>query len=251
MKLFEEDLKSTILNRERISKNKNLLYWYQISYKKLFNDIKSFNGLRVLEIGSGTSPIKIFYPHINTSDILPLDFVDYHFNALDINTCKQLEGQTFDIITFSNVLHHLERPIDFLTACQKKLNSGGKIIFLEPYLSFFSFPIYKYIHYEKTITNVDEPLIKHIDGPLSTSNQALPYLIFFRNKSWQNLIKQHYKIEYLTYFTFLSYFLTGGISHNYRIPHILYKIIFKIDLFISKLFPRLFSSFFIIKLCKK
>lgn len=207
--------------------------------------------LAILEIGSGTSPITHFYPNVKTNDIMPLSFIDFKFDALEIDSCKELEGKTFDIITFSNVMHHLKKPIDFIIKCNKKLNNNGKIIFLEPHFGFLSGFIYKYIHHEATDMNIIIPEIEQVEGPLSTSNIGLPYLIFFKKEMWRNGLLDQYRIERITYFTFISYFLTGGISHKLPIPLFLFKFIFKADAFFAKKFPKIFGTFFILQLSKK
>jgi len=251
MNQFDKDLKITIDNRSKLFKNKNLLYWYKKSYEVIFNNIENIDNLSILEIGSGTSPIKHFYPNIKTSDILPLDHCDYKFDALKIDDLNELDGKTFDIITFSNVLHHIEKPLDFLLKCEKRLNENGRLIFLEPYLSFFSRFIYKYIHHELTDESIIKPEINCIQGPLSSSNSALPYLIFVKNNQWCSLVKEKFDIKQIFYFTSLSYFFTGGISHKFPIPHFIYRGIFIIDSFLTRLFPKLLSSFFILQLEKR
>lgn len=250
MDLLDKDIATTLVNKKRLVENKNLLFWYQKSYQQFFKDIEHMERLSILEIGSGTSPIQQFYPQIKTSDIMKLDYVDYQFDALEIDTCNELEGLSFDIITFSNVLHHLRKPLDFLERCEKKLKPGGKLIFLEPDYSLLSNLVYKF-HHEVTDFGIKKPEIEHIEGPLSTSNMALPCLIFFKNHNWRATVEQKYEIGKPFYFTSLSYFLTGGISHKFPVPHFLYKGIFAVDFFLTRLLPKLFSSFFILELKKK
>lgn len=248
---FEKDKIITSENRKNLLKNSNLLYWYEKSYDRMFQDIENISDLKILEIGSGTSPIKHFYPNVVTSDILPLNYLNHIFDAHEIDSCETLENLTFDIITFSNVLHHLKRPVEFLLNCENKLNKNGKIIFLEPNFGILASFIYKYIHHEDTDMSISRPEIQNIKGPLSSSNIALPYLIFFGDKNWDSEIKKHYRIRVTSHFTSLSYFITGGISYRMAIPQFLYGIIFHIDFYVTKWFPKLFSSFFIIELSKR
>jgi len=250
MDLLDKDIATTITNKKRLNGNKNLLFWYKKSYEQFFKDVKDLNSLQILEIGSGTSPIQQYYPHIKTSDIMKLDYVDYQFDALEMDTCKELEGLTFDIITFSNVLHHIRKPLDFLDICEKKLKANGKIIFLEPDHSLLSSFIYLF-HHEVTDMKITKPEIEHIQGPLSSSNMAIPYLVFFKNKEWYERVNKKYQIAKPSAFTSTSYFLTGGISHKFPVPHFIYRGIFAIDAFLTRLFPRLFSAFFILELRKR
>jgi SAM-dependent methyltransferase len=182
---------------------------------------------------------------------LPLDFVEYHFDAREMESCEALKGKTFDVITFSNVLHHIRQPLELLKSCEKKLNENGRVIFLEPNFSLLSGFIYRYIHYEYSNKHIDRPELENIQGPLSSSNIALPYLIFFKRKEWRKLVEAHFEVERISYFTSLSYFLSGGISHRIPIPGYLYKVAFLFDQWLTRMFPSLLASFFVLSLKKR
>ena len=88
--------------------------------------------LSILEIGSGTSPLKRFHPNVVTSDVLELDYLDLVFDCHEIDKLVRIEDNSLDVITLTNVLHHLKSPIDFLNAAAAKLKPGGKVIATEP-----------------------------------------------------------------------------------------------------------------------
>jgi len=249
--VFASDKHLTLKNRERLSGNPNLLYWYKKLYEYQFQGTSDFDRKKVLEIGSGTSPLKRFYPNIRTSDILELDYLDYIFDAHDIDTVALIEDHSLDIITMTNVLHHLRDPILFLIKASKKLVPGGKIICVEPYFSFLSKFIYLYMHHEHTNLKINRPCIEQVESPLSSANIALPFLIFF--KQMDDALREIYDFskDNVTFFSSLSYMVTGGISRTIRLPGLLYKIFFNFDLFISKSFPRYTASFFILQLTKR
>jgi hypothetical protein len=67
-----KDRAITLRNRARLDANQNLLFWYRELYRDQFKDVPSPEALSILEIGSGTSPLKQFHSNIVTSDILIL-----------------------------------------------------------------------------------------------------------------------------------------------------------------------------------
>ena len=250
--LLGKDTEKTLQNREKLSLNKNLLFWYSKLYEDQFEAVQDASSLKILEIGSGTSPLKRFIPIVMTSDVMRLDYLDYIMDAHEIDKVTSLKDNSLDIITMTNVLHHLQDPLLFLTRASLKLKPGGKIIFTEPFFSIVSKCIYVNLHHEPTDFHVQMPKLDKIEGPLSSANIALPYLIFFEKK-WDGPLQQQYeyRINEFRYFSSISYYLSGGISRSFKLPHLLYKIVFHLDLMLSKHFPRFFASFFTCTMTKK
>ena len=251
--LFEHDLQHTLANRQKLQTNKNLLYWYQQLYEEMFSDIEGIHSKRVLEIGSGTSPLSLFYPHVLTSDIMPLEYLDYVFDAHAIDHVEQIGDESLDIITLTNVLHHLQEPLVFLINSAIKLKTGGQIIVAEPYFSTVSAWIFSHFHPEPSIFDITDPVLEKIEGPLSSANQAIPYMLFFRKTAWKEALTEHYSYSEraISYFSGISYMATGGISRAFPIPHPVYQLFFKLDRTLSMIFPHILSSFFIVRLIKR
>lgn len=252
MNIKDADRIRTIENRRNLFKNKNLLFWYRQLYTSQFSAHGDLDKFVVLEIGSGTSPLKHFYPTVLTNDVLRLDYLDYSFDCHRIDEVQEIPDGSIDILTMTNVLHHLKNPLLFLRNASSKLKQGGRLIMTEPYLSLISRCIYQYIHHEYCSVDISEPVITDIEGPLTSANSAIPYLIFFSGRGWERTLKDIYFIDYsnVNHFTSLSYFLTGGISRQFPIPHIFYKFLFKIDETITKRASSAFSSFFTLELRK-
>ncbi len=251
--MLEHDKERTLKNRERLFLNKNLLYWYKNLYKTQFLDIEELSKKKILEIGSGASALKHFYGHVLTSDILGLDYLDHQIDCQKIDRCLAIPDSTLDIITMTNVLHHLQDPIACLKKMSFKLKPGGSVIMAEPYYSYISRLIYKYIHSEPSVFDIERPVIKDIRGPLSSANIAIPYMLFFSDKGWDRELLGSYDFSKndVKHYSSFSYMATGGMSMKIPIPHFLYKVLFWIDIYIAKTFPGIFSSFFIIKLVKR
>ncbi len=240
------DRAKTLRNRARLESNGNLLFWYRELYRDQFKDLPRPEALSILEIGSGASPLKRFHPNVVTSDVLELDYLDLVFDCHEIDKLVRIQDNSLDVITLTNVLHHLKSPIDFLNAAAAKLKPGGKVIATEPYFSVLSSFIFKYLHHEEVGFRISEPELEEVEGPLASANIALPWLIFCRRRDWLERLNGNYDIHRLSVrpFSALSYMMTGGISRKVPIPGFLYRVTFPIDLALSRYFPWLCASFF-------
>src|SRR5438046_10755313 len=70
-----KDRTITLHNRARLGANRNLLFWYRELYRDQFTDFPDPATLAILEIGSGTSPLKQFHCNVVTSDVLDFDYL--------------------------------------------------------------------------------------------------------------------------------------------------------------------------------
>jgi hypothetical protein len=173
-----KDRAATLRNRARLGANKNLLFWYRELYRDQFKDFPNPAELSILEIGSGTSPLKQFLSNVVTSDVLDLDYLDLVFDCHGIDRLDAIKDNSLDVISPTNVLHHLKSPIAFLNDAASKLKSGGKVIATEPFFSVLSTPIFKYLHHEPVDFQISDPELANVRGPLESANIALPWLIF-------------------------------------------------------------------------
>jgi SAM-dependent methyltransferase len=249
---FERDLEAALGNRENIIANDNLLFWYQKLYQIQMQSIGYQPGFRVLEVGSGSSVLKKFYPDVVTSDFLPMKHVDFCADAQKLGENTDI-GSGFDAIVMTNVLHHIQEPLKFFEGANQILKPGGKISFLEPYFSLLSSILYRStesIHGEGINFSVQSPNLSSYQGPLSSANMALPQLMLIKGKFFEGVSK-NFDVRSTEYFTFLSYFMTGGTKKNYGLPSGLYRSYFSLDKRLTELFPKIFASFFLSLLEKK
>ena len=248
-----EDRAATLRNRARLGANKNLLFWYRELYRDQFRDLPNPQTLLILEVGSGTSPLKQFLSNVITSDVLDLDYLDLVFDCHEIDKLDAIKDSSIDVITLTNVLHHLKSPIGFLNRAARKLKSGGKVIATEPFFSVLATPIFKYLHHEPVDFGVSEPALGEVRAPLASANIALPWLIFFRRPEWVQRLSKSFDIATLSTrpFSALSYMATGGISQRLPVPRFLYRTFFSMDLTLSRCFPRFCASFFTLTLTRR
>ena len=249
---YAKDREQTLRNRARLAGNRNLLYWYEQLYRDQFRNLGDVSRLDILEIGSGVSPLTEFYPSVRTSDVLDLNYLNYTFDCHELDKFKAIPDQSLDVITLTNVLHHLKRPIEFLSKAALKLKPSGLVIATEPYFSVLSTIIYKFLHHEPVDFSIQEPELAEVRGPLFSANECLPWLIFTR-PAWRDDVQETYEFESQPFrpFTALAYFATGGISHRLPIPLSIYRSFFAFDLGLSRLFPRACAAFFTITLRRR
>ena len=248
-----DDRLMTLRNRERLAQNRNLVFWYRELYRNQFKDFPDPAALSILEIGSGTSPLKQFHPNVITSDVLDLDYLDLVFDCHEIERLDAIEDNSLDVITLTNVLHHLKRPIVFLNSAAVKLKPRGKVIATEPFFSALSTLLYKRLHHEPVDFQISEPELIDVQGPLTSANQAVPWLIFFRRRDWLQRLNGSYDVANLSVrpFSALSYMATGGISHKLPVPHFLYRTLLPVDLAFSRCFPHVCAAFFTVTLTRR
>jgi len=248
-----QDRARTLRNRERLVQNRNLLFWYRELYQEQFRDLAAPETLSILEIGSGTSPLKEFHSNIVTSDILDLDYLDLVFDCHDIDKLDEIKDNSLDVITLTNVLHHLKSPTAFLNRAAHKLKPAGKVIATEPFFSVLSTAIFKYLHHEPVDFRISEPELRYVQGPLGSANIALPWLIFFQNREWLQRLNDNFDFTSFSArpFSALSYMATGGISRRLPVPRFLYRMLFSVDLALSRRFPHFCAAFFTATLTRR
>ena len=248
-----EDCAVTLRNRARLGANQNLLFWYGELYRDQFKGFPDPAALSILEVGSGTSPLKRFLPNVVTSDVLDLDHLDLVFDCHEIDKFDAIRDESIDVITLTNVLHHLKSPIAFLNRAANKLKPNGQVIATEPFFSLLSTPIFKYLHHEPIDFEISEPQLKNVRGALASANIALPWLIFFHRRDWADDLSENYDVANASvrFFSAVSYMATGGISRKLPVPAWLYRAFFPMDLFLSRCCPRACASFFTIALSRR
>jgi SAM-dependent methyltransferase len=131
---------------------------------------------RVLDIGGGTAHIKDFKPDIVSTDILSFPGIDVVADAHRL----PFADQSFAGVVMLDVLHHLERPIEFLQEASRVLEPGGRLVMIEPAMTAVARQFYHHFHVEPVDMNADafaEVEINPERDPFD-ANQAVPTLLF-------------------------------------------------------------------------
>jgi SAM-dependent methyltransferase len=130
----------------------------------------------VLELGGGSGNFKGFAPNVISSDILPTKWLDVACDAHQLPFCDE----SFGAIVLFDVLHHLQRPPMFLVDAARVLKPGGRIVMMEPGITWGSGLFYRMFHDEPVDMTADpyEAGLLDPDKDPYDANQAIPTLLF-------------------------------------------------------------------------
>src|ERR1700686_3368736 len=137
-----------IIHRDLWEKKQSLRLLYGDFHRRL---LESCPPGRVLDIGSGTAHIKDFRPDIVSTDILPFPGIDGVADAHRLPFPNKL----FSGVVMLDVLHHLERPIEFLKEASRVLKPGGRLAMIEPAMTTVARRFYDRFHEEPVDMRVD------------------------------------------------------------------------------------------------
>jgi SAM-dependent methyltransferase len=103
----------------------------------------------IVELGAGIGHMTAAarargYTRWVSTEILPVDRVGVRCDALRL----PFRTGSVDRIVFIDVLHHLGAPKAFFREAARALKPGGKVVCIEPWVTAFSYPIYRFIHHE-------------------------------------------------------------------------------------------------------
>jgi SAM-dependent methyltransferase len=169
-----------------------------------------------LELGGGTGNFKAFAPNVVSTDIVPLPWLDTVADAQNL----PFDNQSFDNIVMFDVLHHIENVTLFFDEALRVLRPGGRVVMMEPYISFASWPIYHFLHPEP-VDFKQNPLDWVEPSPERKpfdANQAFATILFERQYSlFQKKYPQFVK-RYHHRLSFFAYPLSGGFDKPSLLP---------------------------------
>jgi SAM-dependent methyltransferase len=130
----------------------------------------------ILDLGGGTAHIKESRPDAISVDILKFPGIDV---VADAHRLPFKDGALSGIIML-DVMHHLERPIDFLKEAARVLRRGGILAMIEPAMTTIAHGFYHRFHEEPVdmIADPFAPVVTNPDRDPFDANQAIPTLLF-------------------------------------------------------------------------
>jgi SAM-dependent methyltransferase len=210
-----------LTDRRRIWRSKRIL---KRLYDKWCGAIaEALNPGNTLELGGGSGNLKDFFPHTISSDVVYVPWLDAVLDAHELPFRKN----SFENIVLFDVLHHLIAPALFFHEAKRVLRPKGRIVIMEPYVSWCSFFVYRFLHAEGMNWPVDPFQIDRSGekrNPFS-GNQAIPTLMFekYRTRFIEDFPRL--KIIMEEKLDFFIYPLSGGFHNPSLCPLFLYPVL--------------------------
>jgi SAM-dependent methyltransferase len=134
---------------------------------------------KTLELGGGSGILKEFLPPVITTDIVFAPWLDAVIDAHAL----PFRNESLDNIVLFDVLHHLAATADFFHEVERVLKPEGRVVMMEPYVSWVSFFVYRFLHKEGMRWDVNPFAVHQAAGKAPfEGNQALPTLIFEKHR---------------------------------------------------------------------
>lgn len=204
--------------------------------------LKCTSTSKIVEIGTGGGLSTYFLSDLNyvKSDAVKTRFADEVVDAQNF----PYDDESLDVIFGVDVFHHIPKPFDFLKEAERCLKPGGKILLIEPAITPFSWPVYKFLHPEPMKWSIKISKDSRYSGDdVMDANNALPSKVF-PNNSEGNLLSYEIDLRYTSsLFGFISMLSAGGINSPISIPLLNRKVkkLFDWEMRRSSKFRSLFS----------
>jgi SAM-dependent methyltransferase len=207
-----DDPRTSALRRQVILQNKFLLQIYYEWYQLLKSSLHD-SGFGILELGSGGGFLSKFIPGIISSEV-------FYFPDTDITLDGQrlpFASQSLQAIFMTNVLHHIPDNRLFFSEAARCIKKGGCISMIEPWNTPWSKFIYTILHHEPFQSSALEWELQ-AEGPLTTANDALPWIILERDRAKFESEFPEWAIKKVLLIMPFRYLVSGGVSLRQLMP---------------------------------
>ena len=165
---------------------------------------------RVLDIGGGTAHIKDVRSDIVSTDILLFPGIDVVADAHRL----PFPDESFMGVVMLDVLHHLERPIEFLREASRVLKPGGRLAMIEPAMTTLARRFYDYFHAEPVDMDADPfaDVAINPDRDPFDANQAIPTLLFATSAACRRVeeVIPSLRVRSVKWLSLFAYPMSGG-----------------------------------------
>jgi len=199
---------------------------------------RNLNGLSI-EVGAGPGFFKQFAPDILSTDLIWCPWLDAIADAQQLPFRSNSVSNVFGL----DMLHHLATPMTFLSEVSRVLIPGGRLILVEPWITPFSYFIFRFLHQERCDLSETPWVLKRPGEALEKlafdGNQAIPYLLFGpKHRSTTLSSLPELKLKALEPFCLFAYLLSGGFKPMNLLPESLYPVMSKFERATSPLWRR-------------
>ncbi|MGB8477009.1 MAG: methyltransferase domain-containing protein [Candidatus Acidiferrum sp.] len=192
-----------------------------------------------LEVGAGPGFFKQVAPDIISTDLVWCPWLDAIADAQQLPCRSASLANIFGL----DMLHHLASPMTFLSEVERVLAPGGRLILVEPWITPFSYFIFRFLHQERCDLS-ETPWLHHQAGAMPEKmafdgNQAIPYLLFGPGHR-VNTLSSLPGLKLLAHepFCLFAYLLSGGFKKMNFLPEFAYPAVSKFERATSPLWRR-------------
>jgi SAM-dependent methyltransferase len=193
-----------------------------------------------IEVGAGPGVFKQVAPDIFSTDLIWCTWLDAIADAQQLPFRAASVTNVFGL----DMLHHLATPMVFLSEVSRILAPGGRLILVEPWITPFSYLIFRFMHQERCDLS-ETPWLSNQANAVPEKmafdgNQAIPYLLFgprHRSNTLNSL--PALKLVALEPFCLLAYLLSGGFKPMNFLPQSLYPALSTFERATSPLWRRI------------
>jgi SAM-dependent methyltransferase len=188
--------------------------WYDLIRRRIPDGVGP-----VVELGSGAGFMKECIPGVVTTDVLDVEGVDC---VLHPDGRLPFADRSLRAIVMTDVLHHLGDPRAFFREATRAVGHGGAVVMIEPWVTPWSSFVFRRFHPEPFRPDAGDWEFPS-DGPLSGSNQALPWIIFQRDRRRFEREFPSWTIAAVEPLMPFAYLFSGGVSLRSLAPGWAYR----------------------------
>ena len=105
----------------------------------------------IVELGAGPGFFREYFPESISTDVIFTPWVDVVCDGCRMPFREASAGA----VVMLDVIHHLPKPLDFLSEVSRILKPGGRLLAIEPWITPPSYILYRYFHHEDCVLSID------------------------------------------------------------------------------------------------
>ena len=218
-----DDPNTTVFRKKVIQQKPFLQNIYLEWYSQIKNVFASTDG-PLLELGSGPGFMGDVVDNLISSEVFFIPGVNLVLDGQHL----PFKNGSLGGIAMTDVFHHIPSVKKFLAEAGRCIKPGGILTMIEPWNSPWSRFIFSNFHPEPFISDAKTWEFE-TSGPLSGANQALPWIVFERDR--EDFLKDFpdWQIQSIKPGMPLRYLLSGGISRGNLVPYFSYPFWEKLE----------------------